>query len=221
MMSNTDFLKSVEGKLLNNKRKPEPDMRMEVLLGCTSKRIRREIRFENSSTENKNEQDITSGGMLEKSFQTFVELRSRNENNNQINTFSYETSGEGYDSSLVDDPNQVELFLRQVESQSLESNNTKEQKVEPPLTLANSYSFLEKSISITDPIFPGNTDIDFGVLCANFETLYEELLDSIVSVERWMSMASSQNSDSLENGQELSQQDQHEIMMDLSKVLGI
>ena len=212
-MSSKDFLKSVEGKLLNNKRKAQPDMRMDALLGCTSKRIRREIKCE-IVRENKKvhvsraNEDVTDN------------LRKVVGKNNEMNSLSMDSSY-NYDKGLVDDPKQVELFLRQVESQTQpQTNNNKE--IEPTNSLTGPYSFLEKSICLSE--LSGNSEIDLnlGVLCANFDSLYEDLLESLVSVERWMNMATTpQNTDLIEKDHGVLSQDQHEIMMDLSKVLGI
>ena len=207
-MSCKEFLKSVEGKLLNNKRKAEPDMRVEVLLGCTSKRIRREITGNFASRVEK--EQLPS----DKSLDEFCDLSSVAEINNNVSPFFVENLGDEEDSGLVDDPKQVELFLRQVESQ-YESESNKEQTKDA----ATAYSMADKSKTFCEPMLAGSTDLDLGLLCANFETLYEELLDSLVSVERWMNLASSQIREPSENSEGLLRPDQQEIMLDIKKLL--
>eukprot|EP00112_Aurelia_sp_Birch-Aquarium-sp1_P022160 Seg615.8 transcript_id=Seg615.8/GoldUCD/mRNA.D3Y31 product="hypothetical protein" protein_id=Seg615.8/GoldUCD/D3Y31 len=212
-MSCKDFLKSVEGKLLNNKRKAEPDMRVDVLLGCTSKRIRREIIHGNLASRVEKEQLATSTCNIksEKSLDEFCDLLSVAEINNNVSTFFVENWGKDEDSGLVDDPKQVELFLRQVESQ-YESESNKEQ------TKDTGYS--DKSKTFCEPMLAGSTDLDLGLLCANFETLYEELLDSLISVERWMNLASSQMREpSEDNSEGVLCPDQQEITVDIKKLL--
>ena len=208
-MSTRDFLKSVEGKLLNNKRKAQPDMRMDALLGCTSKRIRREIRCEisrESRAEQVNDNFANS-------------LRTMMEKNIETNSLIESNDGD-VERDLVDDPKQVELFLRQVESQTQpQLNNNKE--VETGSALPCPYPFLDKPSNLSELSGDNDIDLNLGVLCANFDSLYEDLLESLVSVERWMNMTSGQTSDSGGRDQGILSQDQHETMMDLSKLLGI
>ena len=206
-MSCKEFLKSVEGKLLNNKRKAEPDMRVEVLLGCTSKRIRREITGNLATRVEKEQLPTTTVNIKsDKSLDEFCDLLSVAELNNNNSPFFVENLGDDEDSGLVDDPKQVELFLRQVESQ-YESERNKEQTKDTAKTFC-------------EPMLAGSTDLDLGLLCANFETLYEELLDSLVSVERWMNLASSQMREpTSENSEGVLCPDQQEIMLDIKKLL--
>ena len=213
-MSCKDFLKSVEGKLLNNKRKAEPDMRVEVLLGCTSKRIRREITGNLASRVEKELPPATGNIKSDKPLNEFCDLLSVAEINNNGNPFLVENLGDNEGSGLVDDPKQVELFLRQVESQ-YEAESNKEQTKDT----ATAYSMADKSKAFCEPMLAGSTDLDLGLLCANFETLYEELLDSLVSVERWMNLASSQTRESSENSEGVLCPDQQEIIVDIKKLL--
>ena len=215
MMSTRDFLKSVEGKLLNNKRKAQPDMRMDALLGCTSKRIRREIKCQ-ITREGFTEQDSSPNEHFTNTMRSVIEgnLVNNYETNPLIDNSDY--YGER---DLVDDPTQVELFLRQVESQTnTQLNNNKE--TDTVSSLPSPYPFLEKSSTLSELSGDANIDLNLGILCANFDSLYEDLLDSLVSVERWMNM-SCQNSDNEGRDHGILSQDQHETMMDLSKVLGI
>jgi len=207
-MSTRDFLKSVEGKLLNNKRKAHPDMRMDALLGCTSKRIRREIQCGMPA-------DI------------LLDSRANEHYTNSLHTVMEEHSEmrsliEFHDAKkdLVDDPKQVELFLRQVESQTQpQVNNNKD--IETASAISGAYPCLEKSNALSDLSGDSDIDLNLGVLCANFDSLYEDLLESLVSVERWMSMTNSYSSANEGRDQGILSQDQHETIMDLSKVLGI
>lgn len=213
-MSSKDFLKSVEGKLLSNKRKAEPDMRMDALLGCTSKRIRREI-----VRESRKEQVGEIPDAIENKCD--IDVRAGAYNNIEFNSALIEDDFvDSLQAGLVSDPKQVELFLRQVETQPPLTNN---KDIESISSVPSTYSFIEKSICLPEPILPGNPDIDLnlGALCANLESLYEDLLDSLVSVERWMNMASNENTEKVEKDQGSLSQDQQELMMDLSKVLGI
>lgn len=213
MLSDKEFLKSAQGKLVNNKRKAEPDMRMEALLGSTCKRLRREIKSNKIDTNGQ-----ATHGPKKHDGEFVLDVLTANEY--QSGTVLDDDDAnwpDNYFVGLLDDPKQVEMFLRQVENQC-QTDASKERSIETNENSASIYDISEKSAVSSDHSPRGGDGAnDFDMFCSNFESLYEELLDSLASVEKWMSLAAN-DSVKVEYSNGYLSADQNEAMVDLSSL---
>ncbi len=205
IQSSRDFLKSAQGKILNNKRKAEPDMRVEALLGSACKRIRCEIKAKNNCEKKGQFINETKPASLE----TVTDLLAIESSNSFCFDFNDDCSEDFI--GLLDDPKQVEIFLRQVENQCQTGTN-KERKIESVENVNSFYDFSEKISSFPESV---SAELD---LYTNFESLYDELIDSLASVEKWMTLAASADTTNTEGNHSFIYADQNETMIDLSSL---
>ena len=187
--SKDGFLKSAHNKRVANKRKAEPDMRVEAILGCTCKRIRREIEGETSKICSRKE------NFIEQLESTDPMCRNKSICLNE----TYVNLHENF-MDLLNDPQQVEDFLRHVENQQFDVDhdfvcrsdncNWTPDKNEDGDTPRPISAVNPEELAVGDLMESYQVDS----FCADFDTLYTELVESLVSVEKWMNLAATASS---------------------------
>lgn len=181
VMSKERFLKTAQRKKNLNKKKAEPSMRIEALLESTCIRIRSET---NQTRRDFPEEDEDSVKKKRK-----LDCFADDESNIEVPSFESYTMVDERDlvsksSFLWDDPQQVEDFLKQVSA----NNNTEENIDEiDKESIQFDEDFFNSSEDVPVNLSTLVTNYDINSFTIEFDNLYKELVQNLVSVETFMS----------------------------------
>lgn len=185
------FLKTIQKKITQNKKRAEPSMRIEALLESTCQRLRQEFK----SQRKRDYLDPLDGSLSNSKKQKTEELYldSMDQETEGIDIFSDEFMEDEKDSSkqLWDDPQQVEDFLIQVTNNNVVSPLHKEIEIDD-FSDNDFYSTCDNAES--ESISTLVTTYDVSSFTLEFDNLFKELVQNLVTVETYLSSTTSPSS---------------------------
>ena len=179
-MSRDGFLKSALQKKVKNKTKPEPCMRIDVLLECTCKRLRNE-RKQQSKERLKADDEAAAKHTKQKCIgdENLSDILNENIDMQCSDICSMIDEKELFSNSsnLWNNKDDVKEFLSQV---TADSNNNKS---------ADTSESLCKKNETVDCLTSLVSNYDIGSFTMEFDSLYKELVQNLVSVETFITQS--------------------------------
>lgn len=178
------FLKTIQKKITQNKKRAEPSMRIEALLESTCQRLREEFKSQRKRDCLDPLDESLSNSKKQKTEELYLD--SMDQETEDIDIFSDEFMEDEKDSSkqLWDDPQQVEDFLIQVTNNNVVSPLHKEIEIDD-FSDNDFYSTFDNAES--ESISTLVTTYDVSSFTLEFDNLFKELVQNLVTVETYLS----------------------------------
>lgn len=185
------FLKTIQKKITQNKKRAEPSMRIEALLESTCQRLREEFKSQRKRDCLDPLDESLSNSKKQKTEELYLD--SMDQETEDIDIFSDEFMEDEKDSSkqLWDDPQQVEDFLIQVTNNNVVSPLHKEIEIDD-FSDNDFYSTFDNAES--ESISTLVTTYDVSSFTLEFDNLFKELVQNLVTVETYLSSTTSPSS---------------------------
>lgn len=186
------FLKTIQKKITQNKKRAEPSMRIEALLESTCQRLREEFKTQRKRDYLDPLDESSSNSKKQKTEELYSDSMDQ-EIEEEIDIFSDEFMEDEKDNSkqLWDDPQQVEDFLIQVTNNNVVSPLHKEIEIED-FNDNDFYSTYDNTES--ESISTLVTTYDVSSFTLEFDNLFKELVQNLVTVETYLSSTTSSSS---------------------------
>lgn len=178
------FLKTIQKKITQNKKRAEPSMRIEALLESTCQRLREEFKSQRKRDCLDPLDESLSNSKKQKTEELYLD--SMDQETEDIDIFSDEfmEDEKGSSKQLWDDPQQVEDFLIQVTNNNVVSPLHKEIEIDD-FSDNDFYSTFDNAES--ESISTLVTAYDVSSFTLEFDNLFKELVQNLVTVETYLS----------------------------------
>lgn len=185
------FLKTIQKKITQNKKRAEPSMRIEALLESTCQRLREEFKSQRKRDCLDPLDESLSNSKKQKTEELYLD--SMDQETEDIDIFSDEfmEDEKGSSKQLWDDPQQVEDFLIQVTNNNVVSPLHKEIEIDD-FSDNDFYSTFDNAES--ESISTLVTTYDVSSFTLEFDNLFKELVQNLVTVETYLSSTTSPSS---------------------------
>jgi len=194
------FLKTVQRKITLNKKKAEPNMRIEALLEATCRRLRSETKKQRKKDY---EYDVDEEYIFEDNHEHVdkklkIDLATSSNNSSSdilrlediLNIDENSNKDKKLSSSLWDDPQQVEDFFKQVTNNNIVGSPLYTKEIEDFNDNDFLYScegtMMDDNTNRNENLSTFVTTYDVSSFTMEFDNLYKELVQNLVSVETYI-----------------------------------